>query len=116
MAYFAEVIDGKVTRILVIDADKVATGRFCDPALMVETFKRENPDVPGQRRSLALVGSTYDPVADEFLPEQPYPSWTLVREDTGDYWEAPKPFPLDDDKRDNKERDWNEETQEWEVV
>lgn len=41
------------------------------------------------RKRFAGVGFTYDPVADEFVPPSPFPSWSW----TGNEWRAPKPMP-----------------------
>jgi hypothetical protein len=43
------------------------------------------------RKNYAGVGMTYDPVKDAFIPEKPYPSWTLNEETC--LWEAPTPYP-----------------------
>lgn len=57
------------------------------------------------RKRLADIGGKYDPVKDEFVLKQPFPSWTL---DLENEWQAPipKPDPL-------KEYFWLEESQEW---
>jgi hypothetical protein len=43
------------------------------------------------RKNYAGVGMTYDPAKDAFIPEKPYPSWTLNEETC--LWEAPVPYP-----------------------
>ena len=118
MPYYAEVIDGTVTRILVIDADKLASGKFCDPALMVETSIYTHGGVHSEggtplRRNLAEIGGSYNAETDEFLPKQPYPSWFLERTDEGDWWKAPKDYPFVLARQTKKEYEWNEEQQDW---
>ena len=116
MAHFAEVIDGTVTRILVIDPDKVASGKYCDSTKMVQTSINTRAGVhllggTPLRRNFAEIGGTYNSETDEFLPKQPYPSWTLERNDgEGDWWKAPKDYPFD---QPDKVFDWNEEQLEW---
>jgi hypothetical protein len=116
MAHFAEVIDGIVTRVLVIDPDKVASGKYCDQTKMVQTSVNTYAGVhllggTPLRRNFAVVGSTYNAETDEFLPAQPFPSWHLERDDgEADHWEAPVKYPFDAEGTDY---DWNEEQQEW---
>jgi hypothetical protein len=43
------------------------------------------------RKNYAGVGMTYDPAKDAFIPEKPYPSWTLNEETC--LWEAPVLYP-----------------------
>jgi hypothetical protein len=42
------------------------------------------------RKQFAGIGFTYDPVADVFISNQPYPSWSL---DSNFDWQAPKEKP-----------------------
>ena len=116
MAEFAEVIDGVVVNVIKIEQEVLDTGDFGDPENFVKTSYNTHGGVHSQggtplRRNFGEVGSTYDPVADEFIPKQPYPSWTLVRSDVGDWWTSPKPYPIHIEDR---PFEWNEELQEWE--
>ena len=58
------------------------------------------------RKNYASLGGYYDPVANAFYEEQPYPSWTL-NQDTF-LWMAPIPRP-------NGPYTWNEENQTWDL-
>ena len=58
------------------------------------------------RKNFAGIGYQYDSQRDAFIPSKPYNSWTL-NEDTC-RWEAPIPYPQDDNSY-----KWNEETQSW---
>jgi hypothetical protein len=60
------------------------------------------------RYNYAGIGYTYDPIADAFIPPQPFPSWIL---NSNKRWEAPLPYPQDD-----KMYVWNEETQSWDEM
>ncbi len=42
------------------------------------------------RKQYAGIGFSYDPVKDEFVTPQPFPSWTL---DSNNDWQAPTPKP-----------------------
>ena len=60
------------------------------------------------RKQFAGTGYTYDSDSDVFVAPQPYPSWSL--DDNFD-WQAPTPMPEDDNLY-----NWNEETQNWDLV
>jgi len=45
----------------------------------------------GQRRHFAMLGGTYDPDRDAFIPPQTYPSWILNNDTL--VWEPPVPHP-----------------------
>ena len=62
------------------------------------------------RKNHAGIGFTYDEDRDAFIPSKPYNSW-ILNEDTC-IWEAPVPYPNDDEKKYN----WNEQSQSWEEV
>ena len=57
------------------------------------------------RKQYAGIGYSYDPIRDEFVMPQPFPSWSL---DANNDWQPPTPRPLDDGLW-----AWNEDTQEW---
>jgi hypothetical protein len=45
------------------------------------------------RKNYAVIGFTYDPIRDAFIPPQLYPSW-ILNEDTCQL-ESPVPYPTD---------------------
>lgn len=55
------------------------------------------------RKEYAGIGYSYDPVRDEFVQPQPYPSWTL---DSNNDWQPPVPKP-------EGIALWNENTLSW---
>ena len=55
------------------------------------------------RKSPAFIGGSYDPVRDEFVHPQPFPSWSL---DNNNDWQAPTPSP-------EGAHIWDEETKSW---
>ena len=55
------------------------------------------------RKQYAGIGFTYDETRDEFVAPQPYPSWTLDRNND---WQPPTLKPDGDYY-------WSEETQQW---
>ena len=59
------------------------------------------------RKQYASVGFLYDTEKDKFICPQPFPSWSLNEYDD---WEAPIPYPSDENKY-----VWNEDDQTWEL-
>jgi hypothetical protein len=55
------------------------------------------------RKQYAGIGYSYDPVRDEFVIPQPFPSWSL---DNNNDWQAPIQKP-------EGKFDWNEESLSW---
>jgi hypothetical protein len=58
------------------------------------------------RKNYAGENYFYDSENDAFLPPKPYPSWIL--NSSSFLWEAPVPYPSD-----NELYDWDEENQKW---
>jgi hypothetical protein len=99
--YWAKVEGGIVTNVIVAEQDFIDS----HPAFggsFVETFKDGS-----QRKNYAGIGMEYDSVRDAFIPEKPFPSWTL-NETTCD-WDPPIAMPDD-----GKYYKWNEDTGAWE--
>ena len=117
MSHFAQVIDGTVQQVIVIEQEILNLGNWGDPSTWVQTSYNTRggihygPDGKPDggvalRKNYAGIGFTYDPVLDAFIPPKPYPSWRL---DTGTcWWEPPVPCPDDGQKY-----QWDEETQSW---
>jgi len=100
MAYFAQLVDDTVTEVIVVNDDIVDGAQFAHDllgGLWVETFIND-PD-----KNYAGVGYIYDPITENFISPQPYPSWTL---DTNGDWQPPKPAP-------DGNYTWNETQQDW---
>ena len=115
MAHFAELDENNtVLRVIVVNNsdcldengnESEAVGiQFCQNLLggnWVQTSYNGN-----FRRRYAGIGYVYNASIDAFVPQQPFPSWTL--NESTCYWEAPVPMP-DDGKR----YTWDEATQNW---
>lgn len=117
MAHFAQVIDNKVTQVIVIEQDTLNTGHWGDPATWIQTSYNTRggihygPDGKPDggvalRKNYAGIGFSYDPVLDAFIPPQPYPSWLLSTETC--LWSSPVPYPTD-----GKDYVWDEATLSW---
>jgi hypothetical protein len=99
MSHYAKINDNNVVvEVLVIDEDQINTGRWGDPAKLIQTSynTRAGVHVLGGtplRKNFAGVGYTYDPVLDAFIPPAPRLGM-VVNPDTG-LWEYPIPMPDD---------------------
>ena len=114
MAHFAKVVDGKVTQVIVAEAEFFQTFVDTSPGEWIQTSYNthggQHPEGRPLRKNYAGVGYTYDRTRDAFIPPQPYASWTL-NDDTC-LWDCPVAYPAD-----NKRYTWNEATTSWvEVV
>ena len=61
------------------------------------------------RKNYAGIGYQYDQTRDAFIPPKPFNSW-ILNEDTC-RWEAPIPYP-----QDNNKYNWNEKNQSWDLI
>lgn len=120
MSHFAKVFDGKVINVIVAEPEFFATFADPYPGEWIRTSYNTHGNVHyGQdgnpdggvalRGNYAGVGYTYDKVNDVFYAPQPYPSWSLNKSTW--LWEAPVPYPNDD-----QFYEWNEATLSWELV
>ena len=115
MAHFAEIIDGIVARVIVVNNADTAQGgvedgaigvAFCHNLLggeWVQTSYNNNI-----RYNYAGIGYTYDTVLDAFYAPKPYPSWIL--DETTCQWEAPVPMPVPNNP---PFYTWDEATESW---
>ena len=113
MAHFAQLIDGIVTRVIVVNnADTASNGiedeaigaAFCNALLggeWVQTSYNGN-----MRFNYAGIGYTYDAVRDAFIAPQPYASWVL--DEATCRGQAPTPMPSD-----GGPWTWDENTLSW---
>ena len=120
MSRFAEVINGKVIRVIVIEQSEIDTGKWGDPNNWIQTSyntkrgKHKKGGIP-LRGNFAGVGYEYDRVNDLFLIPKPYPSFVLDKA-TATY-KAPIDKPLDGQlfKWNEEFQRWDEDKQEWKV-
>ena len=61
------------------------------------------------RKNHAGIGMTYDEDRDAFIPKKPFNSWVL--NESTCLWEAPIPYP-----QDNNKYSWNEQNQSWDLI
>ena len=110
MAHWAKVVDGKVSQVIVAEADFFDTFVDSSPGQWIQTSYNthggQHPEGRPLRKNYAGIGYTYDAVRDAFIPPQPFASW-LLNDDTC-LWEAPVAMPAD-----GKAYEWNEATTSW---
>lgn len=93
MSHFAEIDDdGTVLRVIVIEPDKIATGRWGDPSRWVQTSYNTHAGEhrlggTPMRKNYAGIGYKYDRVRDAFIP--PKPSDTAVLDEVKCQWVDP---------------------------
>jgi hypothetical protein len=113
MAHFAQIQNGTVQQVIVINNDDApdpypaseALGQAFIASLGIEGEWRQTSYHGSFRAHYAGIGYTYDADADVFYAPQPFPSWVL---DENWNWQAP--FPAPDD---GEEYGWDEETGDW---
>ena len=111
MAHYAKVLDGRVTNVVVAEADFLQTFVDNTPGEWIQTSynTRENQHLNGGtplRGNFAGIGMVYDSENDVFYSPKPFTSWTL-NESTWT-WQPPTSKPTD-----GKKYDWNESTTSW---
>jgi hypothetical protein len=110
MAHYAKVVDGKVTQVIVAEADFFDTFVDSSPGAWIQTsyntHGNQHPEGRPLRGNYAGIGYHYDPVADVFYAPQPYASWVLSP--LTFLWEAPVAMPAD-----GKAYSWDEATTSW---
>lgn len=118
MAHFAELDENNIVlRVIVVDnedvkdkgVEKESKGKgFCKKLLPSSGAWIQTSYNGNIRKQYAGKGMTFDAVKDKFISPQPYPSWSLNKEDD---WEPRVAYP-----NDNNRYAWNEFTVTWEKV
>ena len=117
MSHFAEIENGLVTQVIVaeqefidgIDGVWVQTSYNTRGGIHYAPNSHEPDGGIALRKNYAGIGYTYDSDRDAFIPPKPFDSWLL--DEPTCTWEAPVPYPNDDNAY-----AWNEQTQAWDLV
>jgi len=113
MSHYAKVVDGKVSQVIVAEADFFNTFIDTSPGTWIQTSYNtqgnQHPEGRPLRGNYAGIGYVYDQANDVFYASQPFPSWVLNNATWT--WEAPTPMPTD-----GKFYQWNEATTSWKEV
>ena len=111
MAHFAKVKNGIVKKVIVAEQSFIDT--LPNPQEWVQTSYNTYGGVhklggTPLRKNFAGIGFRYDAELDAFIPPKPYDSWVLDEDIC--WWQAPIPYPKDDNNY-----IWDEETKEWKL-
>ena len=120
MAYFAEVNNGEVVRVLAVSDKNQHRGQdfLANDLELGGTWIQTSYNTIGGvhtlggtplRKNYAGIGMIYDAERDTFYAPKPFASWTLNEETC--LWEAPTPMPSD-----GKRYLWNEEELSWDEL
>ena len=107
MAHFAKIENGIVTNVIVAEQEHINTleGNWIQTSYNTRGGQHILGGTP-LRKNYAGIGMVYDSTRDAFYRPKPYPSWTL--NETTCLWEAPIPYPID-----NEPHLWVEKLQQW---
>jgi hypothetical protein len=120
MGHYAKVINGIVTKVIVAEPEFFdnfvddSAGEWIQTSYNTRGGIHYQPDtdIPSDDQSKALrknyagIGYSYDVNRDAFIPSKPYDSWVL--DEASCLWNAPTPYPDDDNSY-----DWDESAQQW---
>lgn len=114
MAHFAELDnDNRVTRVLVVANKELLDNGVESEALGVAFLTslcghgrwKQTSYHANIRKNFAGVGMAYDAARDAFIPQKPFPSWTL--DEATCRWAPPVPRPAEGATH------WDEDAQAW---
>jgi hypothetical protein len=114
MAHYAKVVDGKVSQVIVAEAEFFQTFVDTSPGSWIKTSYNTIANTHTQggtplRGNYAGIGYTYDSTHDVFYPPKPFNSWVLDQSTWA--WKAPVEMPTD-----GKAYTWDEATTSWVAV
>ena len=119
MAHFAQLNENnEVIQVIVVHNNELMMDGqenetkgilFCKSLYGEESRWKQTSYNGSFRKNYAGFGYTYDESRDAFIPPKPYNSWLL--NETTCLWEAPIPYPSDEQLY-----RWNEETTSWVLV
>jgi len=117
MSHFAKIENGIVMQVIVAEQDFIdyQDGQWVQTSYNTHGgihYAPNSNDPDGGialRKNYAASGYTYDEDRDAFIAPKPYDSWLL--DDSTCFWEAPIPYPNDDNAY-----IWNESTQAWDLL
>jgi hypothetical protein len=119
VAYFAEVHNGIVQRVIAVSNDDAPDPATEHSEPLGQAFIRDVLGLAGEwvqtsyndsfRAHYAGIGYVWDAVNNVFYAPQPYPSWVL---NTATWvWDAPVPYPGD-----GNDYAWDEANEEWVLI
>ena len=112
MAHFAKLGTGNIVETVEVVSNDIATTEqasvdFLNTLYNTRDVWKQTSYNKRIRKNFAGIDYQYDQQKDAFIAPKPYASWIL--NETTCIWEAPTPYPDDD-----QHYTWNEETLTWE--
>lgn len=121
MAHFAQLDENNVVVNVIVVNNELVPDPAPDNEQIGIDFLKNALGLPGEfkqtsyngkfRKNYAVIGGVYNASLDAFIREKPYPSWVLNTETC--VWEAPIPYPSEEENPDNTPLFWNEDAQAW---
>ena len=114
MAYFAKIGRGSIVERVEVVSNDIATTEeaginFLNNLYGTNDVWKQTYIDGNIRKNFAGIGMTYYEDKNAFVPIKSFPSWVL--NETTCKWEAPVPYP-----NDNNRYIWNETNKNWELV
>jgi len=114
MAHFAKLGVGNIVeQVIVVSNDIAITEQagvdFINKLYNTRDVWKQTSYNENFRKNFAGIGYQYDQKRNAFIPPKPYNSW-ILNENTC-RWEAPIPYP-----QDNNKYNWNEQTKSWDLI
>jgi len=121
MAHFAKLGKGNIVERVEVVSNDVATTEQAGVDFLNNLYNSRDVWIQTSynrniRKNFACIGWSYDQTRDAFIPPKPFNSWTL--NETTCLWEAPvvKPTLTQAQIDSGSYYNWNEETQQWDLV
>jgi hypothetical protein len=120
MAHYAKILNGQVVDVMRCEDTffegfvDTSPGQWLQTSYNTSGGVHHDPETgePSEdqskelRKNFASVGDIYDTELDAFFAQKPFESWT--KSQTTWEWEAPTPYPSDENRY-----EWNEATTSW---
>jgi hypothetical protein len=110
MAHYAFLNENNIVTEVITGIDETELIEGLQPEIWYGNFKNQickrTSYNNNYRKNYAGIGYSYDSVRDAFIPPQPFQSWVL--NESTCRWEAPIPYPVDENIY-----KWDEDNQQW---
>ena len=113
MAHYAFLNENNIVTEVITGIDETELIEGLHPEIWYGNFRNQTCKRTSYnnnyRKNYAGIGYTYDPERDAFIAPKPFNKWVLNEETC--VWEAPIPYPSDEN-----EYVWNDNKSEWELI
>jgi len=114
MAHFAKLGVGNIVEQVIVVSNDIATTEqagsdFINKLYNTRDVWKQTSYNNNIRKNFAGIGFQYDQQRDAFIAPKPFNSWIL--DENTCRWNAPIPYPNDENKY-----KWNEQNQSWDLI